>query len=351
MSGNAVAAETVGGRVVEDERPKPKRAEWLPHEVRGRARPLHGAMRESTYDSIDAWRVGISDAFVPLVPEAIGHGAFRGTLQDVRRGPITLSRIEGSSQVVRRGAREIATTRGDLAYFNIQLSGSGEVRSGGGIRKTEPGSGAIVLAEHQFELKFEQPFRQLCVAMPINWIRARCELSLGVAVTRNVDLLSGTGRVVKAALSALMEAADPCEIAQCGDLFATALDMALRPHRTPSVPDKAFMPSLVRLLTQRIGDDSLSPTSAAAALGCSVRTLHAACQREGRSFGRMLLDVRLNAAEEALRSTPALSRRVGPIAFACGFSDLSHFSRVFRARFGVAPRDYRGPLIPDYDAR
>ncbi len=329
-------------------KPSPKRADWLPHEYRGRPRALYDSIHESSYDNVEDWRTGISDTFVPLVPAAIGVGPFHGALQSMQRGPLTVCRIEGSSQVVRRGPREIATTRGDFAYFNIQLSGSGEVRSGGGVRKTEPGSGAIVLADHLFELKFEQPFSQLCVAMPIAWLQARCGLSLGVAVTRNVDLLNGTGRVVKAALSALMEATDASEMAQCSDLFASALDMALRPHQMPAPAiDRAFMPSLTRLLSQRVGDDSLTPTSAAAALGCSVRTLHAACQRTGRSFGRMLLDVRLDAAEEALRSTPALSRRVGSIAFACGFSDLSHFSRVFRARFGVAPRDYHRPRTSD----
>lgn len=330
--------------MAEDLKSRPRRADWLPHEYRGRPRALYDSIHESTYDNVEDWRTGISDTFVPLVPAAIGAGPFHGALQSMQRGPLSICRIEGSSQVVRRGAREIAITRGDYAYFNIQLSGSGEVRSGGGVRKTEPGSGAIVLADHLFELKFEHAFSQLCVAMPIDWLQARCELSLGVAVTRNVDLLNGTGRVVKAALSALMEATDPGEMAQCSDLFASALDMALRPHRMPAPSaDNAVMPSLIRLLSQRVGDDSLTPASAAAALGCSVRTLHAACQRSGRSFGRMLLDVRLEAAEEALRSTPVLSRRVGSIAFACGFSDLSHFSRVFRARFGVAPRDYHGP--------
>lgn len=330
--------------MAEFRRSRPKRADWLPHEVRGQARPLPGAIHEATFNSIEAWRDGISDAFVPLSPEAIGGGPFYGALQNIERGPITLSRIEGSAQRVRRGAREIATTRGDFAYLNIQLSGHGQVRGGGGVRKTEPGSGAIVLADHLFELEFDRPFSQLCVAMPLDWMRDRFELPLGVVATRNVDLLGGAGRVVKASLSALMEATSPNEIAQCGDLFASALDIALRPYQTPpSAHDRALMPSLIRLLAQRLDDETFSPTSAAEALGCSVRTVHAACQREGRSFGRLLLDARLEAAETALRSTPIVARRVGQIAFACGFSDLSHFSRAFRARFGVAPRDYQGP--------
>jgi AraC family transcriptional activator of tynA and feaB len=121
---------------------------------------------------------------VPLIPQALGEGVFHGAFHQIQRGAIGLARIEGSPQSVRRGPREIAATQGDVAYLNIQLSGVGRVRSGGSVRKTNPGSGAIVLAEHLFELEFGDPFSQLCVAMPIAWLRDRVELPLGIAASR-----------------------------------------------------------------------------------------------------------------------------------------------------------------------
>lgn len=319
------------------------RAAWLPHEPRGRAQSVNGPIKGASFDDIDAWREGISGAFVPLAPEPLGAGRFEGSFQQIRRGQLTLARIEGTAQRVRRGTREIAATRGDVAYLNIQLSGQGQVRGGGGVRATAPGSGALVLAEHLFELEFTGPFQQLCVAMPVDWLRDRLQLPLGVVATRNLDLLRGGGRVVKAALSALIEARDAAEATQCGDLFASALDHSLRAHAPPEAGSgPPLRHAIARLVTQRFADERLTPASAAAALGCSVRTLHAACQREGRSFGGMLRDARLDAAERALRST-VLAGQVGPIAFACGFTDLSHFSRAFRARFGSSPSSYRGP--------
>ena len=35
------------------------------------------------------------------------------------------------------------------------------------------------------------------------------------------------------------------------------------------------------------------------------------------------------------------------IALACGFSDLAHFSRRFKAAYALAPREYRCLQSPD----
>ena len=41
-------------------------------------------------------------------------------------------------------------------------------------------------------------------------------------------------------------------------------------------------------------------------------------------------------------SAPALrSRSIGEIAYAWGFSNVSHFSRAFKAEFGIGPREFR----------
>ena len=34
-------------------------------------------------------------------------------------------------------------------------------------------------------------------------------------------------------------------------------------------------------------------------------------------------------------------RRVTDIAYAVGFKDASHFTRAFKSRYGVSPREYR----------
>lgn len=58
----------------------------------------------------------------------------------------------------------------------------------------------------------------------------------------------------------------------------------------------------------------------------------------GQSFTEYLNDYRLNAAAEALRST---DDTVLAVAERTGFRNLSYFNRIFKARFGMTPREYR----------
>ncbi len=61
----------------------------------------------------------------------------------------------------------------------------------------------------------------------------------------------------------------------------------------------------------------------------------------GRSPMRCLRDRRLQAAMSRLRTT---DERVLDLALACGFRDLAHFNRTFKAVAGCTPRDYRRTL-------
>jgi AraC-like DNA-binding protein len=59
----------------------------------------------------------------------------------------------------------------------------------------------------------------------------------------------------------------------------------------------------------------------------------------GVSPGRWLLDRRLEHSASLLRTT---GMSVTDVMLECGFEDLSHFSRVFKEKFGWAPSAYCG---------
>jgi AraC-like DNA-binding protein len=88
-------------------------------------------------------------------------------------------------------------------------------------------------------------------------------------------------------------------------------------------------------------EPDVTGSSLAQSLGISQRYLQRLLEDTGKSFTEHVNERRLSRAFELL-STANGSRRVSDIAFEVGFSDLAHFYRLFRSRFGGTPRSVLG---------
>lgn len=75
--------------------------------------------------------------------------------------------------------------------------------------------------------------------------------------------------------------------------------------------------------------------------GVSPRYVQRLFEESGSTFTKYLTEQRLTAAYKALRRRAATDVPISAIALDCGFSDVSHFNRLFRQRFGCAPGDVR----------
>jgi transcriptional regulator GlxA family with amidase domain len=83
-------------------------------------------------------------------------------------------------------------------------------------------------------------------------------------------------------------------------------------------------------------EDPLPRAELACSAAVSVRQLERLFRAHlGRSIGEHYLGLRLEQARRLLRQT---SLSVLETALACGFASAAHFSRSYRARFGLAPR-------------
>jgi AraC-like DNA-binding protein len=98
----------------------------------------------------------------------------------------------------------------------------------------------------------------------------------------------------------------------------------------------------VRYIDDHLANPGLSPNQISLALGMSVRYLHLLFEPTGTSVAATILQKRLDRCRGDLLA--AQPRSISEIAFAWGFNDAAHFSRTFKARFGMAARDLRGTL-------
>ena len=78
-------------------------------------------------------------------------------------------------------------------------------------------------------------------------------------------------------------------------------------------------------------------------MGISPRYLQRLLHETGKSFTEHVNELRLNRALTLLLAADS-RRRVSDIGFEVGFSDLAHFYRLFRARFGDTPKGVAGGM-------
>ncbi|MGK3941402.1 helix-turn-helix transcriptional regulator [Streptomyces caeruleatus] len=103
-------------------------------------------------------------------------------------------------------------------------------------------------------------------------------------------------------------------------------------------------PVLKRILEYvelHLPDPDLSPEVIARAHHISVRYLHKLFKDEGATVGRWILRRRLEECRRDLVRYGSGHRTIAAVARCWGFLSAPHFSRVFRAAYGMSPREWR----------
>lgn len=94
----------------------------------------------------------------------------------------------------------------------------------------------------------------------------------------------------------------------------------------------------LRFMEQHAHRHDLDVTSIARGADCSRTRLYAAFGAHNETVMGVLREIRLQRAKGLIEQSPRL--HVGSLAWRCGFSDQSGFSKLFRARFGMAPSEW-----------
>ena len=296
----------------------------------------------------DAWRHVITQQFLPLRPEPVPRARFWGEVHGGSLDSMAFARVRASGQVVHRASREISQAAPDALFVNVHVAGSSALECAAGTHRMSQGDLFFVDGRQPFRLHCEGPMHHVVVAIPMDRLRAslrRPELVAGAVIRRGSGvsaLLSDYLVSVASEYQGLDDAAAGTAAGHLAALVSIVLNERLGAAPLPRDAVRAALRSRAsQVIEQELGDSLLSPARIARRLNVSVRFLHGLFREHGTSSMREVYEHRVRRAAAMLSSTEYAHRSITDIAMSCGFSDLTHFGRVFSRTWHESPRAFR----------
>jgi AraC family transcriptional regulator, positive regulator of tynA and feaB len=295
------------------------------------------------HERFSYWREAICRSMFNITIETAPE-RFAARLAVRRAGVLGFARTESSGYRIMRSQRDIDSAPADHWTLYLQMHGRTTFEQNGETVVLDQNDIALLDGRLPFRADFAGVGRRAVVKVPREiidyrapWMRRRA-LHKIPAGTQFADLARDHVVALTADDAPPSDSASIVLTENLANLLGLAGTTDLPPGR---LQPELQLEALLAFCRQNLHDCELNPQRVADHFGISVRTVHLRFERIGQSFGRWLLEHRLDACRTALRDERQRGANISEIAYRWGFNDLSHFNKVFRARFDTTPREWR----------
>jgi AraC-like DNA-binding protein len=289
-----------------------------------------------------AFRDSLAHLYTMSLPDPVAEARFTLGTRAYQTPRAILMRTQGTPFTMTRGPALVARSAGtDQVLIYLQLEGSCDTDCAGRRGCIEAGDVAI--------FDYARPFHSVTtdyVNLIVHLAREAVPAALlalephGLAFPRG----SGAARLIGAAMRELYAQADDltvneAEAAVEGIVALTTACARARLAGDEAEHVKSRRKAALDYIDAHLGDEQLGPDEIAEAAHVSRASLYRLLAAEG-GIRAVLLQRRLDQALRLMMADNQDERSLLDIATCCGFGGTSQFSRAFRSRFGVPPRQY-----------
>ncbi|WP_307806371.1 helix-turn-helix domain-containing protein [Streptomyces sp. FH025] len=302
----------------------------------------------SPAERAEFWHDAVARTFIPMEIRLLEPKPGTGVLSSDRLGTVQITRVTAGPQVTSRTRRTIAAGGEGWITIAMPTQGHGRLTQDGKEAVVGPGEFTMCYSSRPFTKELPVPYDFTAYHLPRSALHVHDD-DLQAVVATPFTPGSGSVGLVTSYLHKLAHGAAELDPYTAGRLAETAVDLlalliqersgSLRPSAPASA--RAMIARIKDYAIRHLGDPALSPEQIAAANHVSVRYLHKLFQSEETTVARWIQRRRLEMCARELARRPAAVATVSSVAQRWGFVSPAHFSRVFRAAYGVAPRDWR----------
>ena len=291
-------------------------------------------------ERFDLWADATPRVFEPLAVRPRGDTPFEGRVARHPLGPLTLYRLRADPSRVTRTRAMIGASDPEWVQVSLLLAGRCVVEQDGRRSVLSAGDFASWASSRPYAVDAHTRHDLLVTYCPEPLLRAS---RIGGRTATTISGAQGAGpllrRYLRTLLADLGSAAPPAPGLADGllELVGALYDGTAAVPRAPDA-----LRTLVRgHIDEHLGDPALAPESSAAAHFISRRNLDRLFEDDERTVAETIRDRRLERCRDDLRDPRLAHRSILEIATGWGFVSPAHFSRTFRAAYGMSPREWR----------
>lgn len=300
----------------------------------------------------EAWREVIVDAHLNWDIPKIACESFPAYMRQHRLGGLRLTDCTAPTRVSgTRGRAQIA--RDDEAYLTVVMIAEGSETLRIGNDEVHLTEGMFMLWDSTRPMAFAtgEHLRQMSLLIPEAELLRRMPRVRDL-VGRPMGGLHGAGGLFMDHFRSLIRRFDEMPAASREPVLHATLDLlSVCLGGQPELP----APRLRQLMHQQVqghiekhlADPALGVASLASHFRMSERNIHKLFAGTGTTVSAHIRDRRLAMCRRDLASRSLRARHVSEIAHHWGFTDLSHFSKAFRAAYGTSPSEWRAQARVD----
>lgn len=261
-------------------------------------------------------------------------------------GPVRICQVSlGRHLIVQE---HVALSDSPSLKFFFQEEGTAFIRQCNRMIELRAGEWCALRKDLPHVMGSSSQSRQLALSLPCSAIDAPRPGFAWWGKART--FLSGAGQILHASSSAAIIAGrnlDRGDTDILGMQFVQLLEIMLRTGDQFAAPDmrERRRAAALAYIESNLDDPDLGIEQIARALNCSARTIHKCFEGEAQTIGRAIWDRRLERCRGELVDPSTADCSITEIAHRWGFSDSQHFSRAFRQRYGLTPRECRNRAL------
>ena len=291
----------------------------------------------------------VSDMFPPLAVSTNDVAAFHGRLRSASLGTVQLFDVAATSGMVRRTQELIRRGAPDYLKVSLQVDGHSVMSQDGREAALAPGDFVLQDTTRPYQLVNDDAFRMIVAMFPRKLLRLP-PARLADLTARRVSGRQGLGALVSPFLVELSRRLDAGDLSGDIHLSDAILDMfaasfaeqlACENLVAPEPRRRGLLLRIHAFIEDRLDDPWLDPATVAAAHHISVRYLQKLFEDDGETVTGWIRARRMEHCRKDLAAAEFAEVPVCSIAARWGLVDAAHFSRLFKATYGLPPGEYR----------